>query len=341
LARIWQMRRIRTVVVPSAGGSSAGTFNDDPILTGMSWSEAEEIFTGQHNVASRRQLCTVFTPNQIDGFVRHGRLVAKHWGVYHHAGIKLCSRGEAMAALLRCPEGSAITGPLVLGLLNVNGFSDSDAFEVLVPEGSRVRRVNFRVRLNPTPAPTRMLGVLRIAAPARALVDSGRPSFECSDDLLWTGYDSARWQRLITTSRFVAELERSGPRDAGANRWRAIADERSLTSESPKERELDETLQQFDPVPEQQVYVTPRRRVDFFWRSIRLAIEYLGKAAHSHGPGRAADAVRDEELEGISIRTLYVVQADLAEPAALTAWLIAAVERRAAELGVRPPVRRT
>ena len=119
-----------------------------------------------------------------------------------------------------------------------------------------------------------------------------------------------------------------------------MSDERSLTAESPKERELDTTLLQFDPVPEQQVYVTPKRRVDFFWRSIRLAIEYLGKASHGHAGGRASDAARDEELEGISIRTLYVVQADLADPGALAAWLAAAVERRAAELGVQPPMRR-
>lgn len=168
--------------------------------------------------------------------------------------------------------------------------------------------------MNPSTAPTGMLGALRIAAPVRALVDCGRPAFECSDDLLWTGYDSARWQGLITTSRFIAELDRSGPRDAGAARWRSIADERSLRAESLKERELDTTLQGFDPVPEQQVWVTPRRRVDFFWRSIRLVVEYLGKAAHDHSRARAADAVRDEELEGISIRTLYVVNAHLPPP---------------------------
>lgn len=111
----------------------------------MSWAAAEAIFTAQHNVASRQQLCGVLTPHQIDGFVRHGRLVARHWGVYHQAGVQLCSRGEAMSALLRCPRGSAITGPLVLGLLNVNGFSDMEPFEVLWPPGSRIRRVDFGV----------------------------------------------------------------------------------------------------------------------------------------------------------------------------------------------------
>ena len=306
----------------------------------MSWAAADEIFTAQHNVASRRQLCQVMTPHQIDGFVRHGRLVPRYWGVYHLAGVKLCNRGEAMAALLRCPEGSAITGPLVLGLLNINGFSDLDPFGVLVPAGSRIRRVDFSIRANPSTGPTGLLGPLRIAAPVRALVDCGQPSFDCSDELLWTGYDGARWQRLITTSRFIAELERSSARDAGAARWRSIADGRALRAESPKERELDTTLQGFEPMPEQQVWVTPRRRVDFFWRSIRLAIEYLGKDAHDHGRGRAADAVRDEELEEISIRTLYVAQADLADSGALAAWLAAAIDRRAAELGVAAPVRR-
>jgi hypothetical protein len=291
-------------------------------------------------VASRQQLLDVLAAGVLDGMVRHGRFTSKYRGVYHLAGVALCRRGEAMAALLRCPEGAAITGPLVLGLLGVDGFSDTDAFEVLLPPGTRIRGVDFRARPNPSSQPNRTLGKLTLAAPARALIDSARPAFDLPDKKLWTGYDSARWRNVLSTARFLRELESAGPRDAGAVRWRGMGDERLFTAESPKERDLDEVLRRFDPPPEPQIWVTPARRVDYFWRRIRLAIEYQGKAGHGHEGGRAADVVRDDELEAVGVRLLFITKEDLRDAEALAAWLLAVAEQRATKLGVAPPVLR-
>lgn len=298
----------------------------------------EDIFAEQHSVASRSQLLAELRDDQINGLLRRGRLVKRYRGVYHPAGVALCGRGEALAALLRCPDGAAITGPLPLGLLGVDGFSDADPFDVLLPPGARVRGVDFRTRPNASPNSNRTLGKLTLAAPARCLIDSARPAFSLSDDLLWTGYDSARWRGVLSTARFVRELEASSARDAGAARWRRLGDERLLRAESPRERVLDETLRRFDPAPELQVWVLPKRRVDFYWRRIRLAIEYLGGHGHGHPQGRQKDVVRDDELERIGVRTVFVIKQDLREPAALVAWLLAVAERRAAELGVAAPV---
>ena len=216
-----------------------------------------------------------------------------------------------MAALLRCPDGSAVTGPLVLGLLGIDAFSDMDPFEILVPVGSRVRNVAFPHRPNPSLTPTRRIGPLVVAAPVRGLVDAGRPGFQIPDNRLWKGYDSARWINAVSLPRFLRELAASPPRDAGARRWRSMADERMLKLESPKERDLDRILQCLDPLPEPQVNVTPGRRVDFFWRRFRIALEYLGEAGHAHARGRRADVLRDAELEAVGILTVGVTKQDL------------------------------
>lgn len=88
------------------------------------------------------------------------------------------------------------------------------------------------------------------------------------------------------------------------------------------------------------MWVLPKRRVDFYWRRVRLAVEYLGGRGHRHAEGRSKDVVRDDELERIGVRSVFVTKEDLGEPAALAAWLLAAAENRAAELGVTAPVLR-
>lgn len=183
---------------------------------------AEEIFAEQHSVASRTQLLAELGDDQISGLVRRRRLVKRYRGVYHPAGVTLCGRGEALAALLRCPDGAAITGPLPLGLLGVDGFGDADPFEVLLPPGARVRGVDFRTRPNPSPHRNPTLGKLTLAAPARCLIDCARPAFDVSDEQLWAAYDSARWRDVLSTAWFLREPETSSAQDAGAARWRRL-----------------------------------------------------------------------------------------------------------------------
>lgn len=297
-----------------------------------------EIFARQHNVASRRQCLTILDAGKLGGLVRRGRLEVEHCGVYRPGGSTLSRRGQAMAALLRCGDDAALTGPFVLGLLGVNGFTEADDFQVLVPAGVRRRGVDFAVRPAPPSLRTMTVDGLRLAVVARVLIDCGRRDFAVDDDRLFAGYDSARWAGHVSTDRFVEALAASSPRDPGAVRWRGMSDERSLRVESPKERELDVVMRRFDPLPELQQWVTPGRRVDFYFRALRLVVEYLGRGSHAHQRGRTRDGVRTEELHAAAIRVVYVTAADLKDPAALAAWLAAVMVRRAAELGVAPPL---
>lgn len=296
-----------------------------------------EIFARQHNVASRRQCLTILDAGKLGGLVRRGRLEVEHCGVYRPGGSTLSRRGHGMAALLRCGDDAALTGPFVLGLLGVNGFTEEDDFHVLLSAGVRRRGVDFPVRPAPPSLRTMTVDGLRLAVVAHVLIDCGRPDFGVDDDRLFAGYDSARWAGHVSTGRFLEGLAAAGPRDPGAVRWRRMSDERSLRVESPKERELDVVMRRFDPLPELQQWVTPGRRVDFYFRALRLAVEYLGRGSHAHNSGRARDAIRGEELDAAAIRVVYVTAADLNDPAALAAWFVAVTTQRAAELGVAPP----
>lgn len=61
---------------------------------------------------------------------------------------------------------------------------------------------------------------------------------------------------------------------------------------------------------------------------------------HGYAARRAADIIRDDELEAAGIQQLFVTSADLVDVPAATRWIEAAVVRRAYELGVPAPILR-
>jgi hypothetical protein len=85
------------------------------------------------------------------------------------------------------------------------------------------------------------------------------------------------------------------------------------------------------------VWVTPHRRVDWWFRSLRYGLEYQGSVDHATLAGRIADADRDLELVRDDIRLGYVTAADLRDVGALTARIASALVVRAHERGCPSP----
>ena len=83
--------------------------------------------------------------------------------------------------------------------------------------------------------------------------------------------------------------------------------------------------------------MTPYRRVDWWFRSVRVAVEYQGRVDHDGAAGREADRVRDDELATAGIRLLYVTAGDLHDERVLLATVAGALAARAHELGVTAP----
>lgn len=301
-----------------------------------------ELLEAQFGVVARSQLLEHVTASVVDGHVYRGGLVAVERAVYRARGAPPSPEQKAMAAVLRCSPGAVLTGPLVLALLNVDGFGRSLPFEVLVPPGRRHGNLGFAWRRNPTPdALTARIGALPVAVPTVALVDAARWVGKIPPRTLRVGFDAARWAGLTTTDKVRERCDVLGPRDPGAAFFLELLGGRTTAApESEPERRLGAILADFDPAPEPQVWVRPGRRVDWYWRRLRLAFEYQGRADHGHPEARAADGMREQELADRGIAVVSVVAEDLASPDDLRAWIRVLGVRRADELGVPAPVLR-
>lgn len=152
-------------------------------------------------------------------------------------------------------------------------------------------------------------------------------------------YDWMRWHDLVTAekvARRIRELRGLAPGAAVLHDLLEAGGGGRVESEG--ERQLGALLRCFEPAPEPQVYVTPKRRVDWFFRLLRIVVEYLGSVDHATAAGRAADGQRDDELARAGIEVIYVVHADLAQPQALLGRIAGVLALRAQELGVAAPV---
>jgi hypothetical protein len=156
----------------------------------------------QFGIASRPQLLSCgLTEGQVEGLVARGGLEKVLCGTYRVPGSAVPVEQTAMAAVIRCRPRARLTGPFVLGLLGVEGFSTADAFEVLVPPERRVRNVPFMVRKDPLPGQfAAMLGPLPVVTATRALVETAR---RVHGKRLVVGIDSARWLGLTRLDRLL------------------------------------------------------------------------------------------------------------------------------------------
>lgn len=303
---------------------------------------AQTLAQRQFGVVARFQLLRWLRPVQVDGLVRHGLLVRLERGVYRVAGGAVLAEQRPVAAALRVRPAATVTGPFVLGHLRVDGFTPDDPFELLVsPRRELPRNVDFAYRRDPRPnRPVIKLGEVRLARPFDALLDTCRLRADVGDRRLRLAYDWLRWRDLIDTDRAARELARLATVDAGAQVLLEVLDGVGLEPESDGERRLGGLVRLFDPEPEPQAWVTPRRRVDWYFRTARCGWEYLGTVDHAHVAGRIRDDQRDAELRRAGIHLSYVTAADLADESALLATIAGTLTVRAHAFGVTPPVLR-
>jgi hypothetical protein len=276
----------------------------------------------------------------VDELVRSDFLETVEHGVYRVSGSGELPEQPAFAAALRARPDATITGPLAMHLFGVPGFVGRDAFEILTQPGRRLTGVDFPHRRDPDPGrPVTSYGAVRTVGPLDALIDSAALRGGASDRDLRVAWDHLRAKDLVKLHQLRRRIEQLHGIAPGA----AILAEVLETAggdelESEGERRLAPYASCFDPALEAQIWVTPRRRPDFFSRRCRLAVDYLGEADHAHVAARIEDDVRDGELRTHNVRVLYVTKHDLRDPVTLGATMTAALTVRAHELGVAPPV---
>lgn len=296
----------------------------------------------QRGVIARFQLCRLMEDDDLaDNCIRHlGPVDPPVRGVHRVRGGAPQAEQFAFAAALRSRPKATVTGPIVLGLLGVDGFGTDAPFEILTQPGRRLTNVPFRHRRDPHPdRPVATHGEVRTAGPVDALIDSAAFVDEVGERPLRVAYDQLRWRGIIEEHRVRDRLEQFWSDAPGAPILsRLLEFGGGFEPESEGERGLGSILGCFEPAAEPQVWVTPSRRTDWFFRSVRCGFEYLGKVDHDHVAGRIADDQRDAELREEGIRLHYVTSQDLAQPRALLASVAGMLTVRAHDLGVPAPV---
>jgi hypothetical protein len=294
----------------------------------------------QYGVIARRQLLEHLSPASVDGLLRRDRFERMQRGVARVRGSWPHPVQEAFAATLRAGPGATLTGPLALSLLRVPSIDATAPFEVLTPPGRRLRGVAFPHRRDPDPGrAVARYGDVRVAGPVDALIDAAAFVDAVGERALRVAWDQLRWHHGVREERLRRRLERLQGAARGVEVLRQVlADGGGTVLESEGERALATVLGCFEPAFEPQVWVTPRRRVDFFSRRVRYGYEYLGEVDHATVAARVGDDARDSELRLEGIRLGYVTAGDLREPAALLATIAGTLTVRAHELGVAPPV---
>jgi hypothetical protein len=291
----------------------------------------------QYGAIGRHQLLEWLRPRCIETLVRRRGLIPIERGVYRVAGGATTRQQAAMAALLRARPGARLTGPFVLGLFDLDGFSVQDPFEILTVPGRQLTGVEFDHRTNPTPEdPVAKHGQLQIAQIAAALVDSGRYLDALGDRRLRLAYDQARWRSIVTAGRVLDRARLLGPADPGAAVFLSWNDRQELMPESEGERDVGAVLSGFDPAPEPQVWVL-NYRIDWYWRLYRCGVEYQGSLDHTTAQARLKDTRRFQDLGEAGVQILPVVHSDLEDPDYFARWVHAQLVVRAFELGVPPP----
>lgn len=296
----------------------------------------------QRGIVARYQLVRLSSRQVADDLLRSGRFAPVDppvRGVHRVRGSGAGPEQLAFAAALRSRPKATISGPLVLGLLGVPGFTTADPFEVLVQSGRRLSNVAFAHRVDPDPdRAVTPYGEVRVASPIDGLIDAAAFVEQLGERRLRVAWDHLRWEGIARTGRLHQRLDELRDVAPGAALLeRILEDTGGVQVESEGERALAPVLRCFEPAPEPQVWVTRKRRVDFYFRPLRLAYEYLGGVDHTTVHQRLADDERDAELRQAGVRAQYVTARDLDDPVALQAQVAGALVVRAHELGVTPP----
>lgn len=290
-----------------------------------------DLASSQHNTITRRQASAHMSVHAYDGELRRGRLRRIHTGVAEVSGGARPPEQRLMAAALRAGDGARITGPAVLGLLHVDGFTTHAPFTVLLPRGRTLGPVDFATAEDPLPGiDVATVGGVPVAGLPLALLDAA--AADPTDRRLRVAVDSACGRRLTTRRSLVDRSLQLGHGHAGAAWLLDLEGGGGLRADSEKEREVTAVLASVRPQPEVQAWLTDRIRPDYLWRDLRLVGEYLGWV--DHDPSNTRDDARFNAIRALDHEIVTITAADLRDPDALVERIQLRLVRRARELGL-------
>ena len=232
--------------------------------------------TEQDGVAHRTQLLALgLTRAAIDHWVRSGRLILIHRGVYAVGHAALTRRGRLRAALMAAGSNavlSHLTAAATWGLTS----SMPPFVEVTVTRKGPRSRPGLVIHETRRPPDVALVDALPVTAPLRTLAD-----LKAAPDL-----ERMCAEAIVLKRVTQAELDESG----------IIAPGRTAPTRSALERRFLALVREAGlPRPAVNQPLGPYL-VDFVWREERVAVETDGWAAHGHREAFERDHARDADL---------------------------------------------
>src|SRR5688572_4808828 len=256
----------------------------------------------QWGVVSRRQLTVLgFGAHGIAEWVRTGRLVRVHQGVYAYGHDRLRIEGRWLAAVMACGHGAVLSHRDAAQLWELRQ-SSSAVIDVTVPSrAGRIRRRGVRVhrsgRLAPEETTTR--SGIPVTTVARTLLDLA--------DVL----DAQALRRAVTEAEYTGRFDltslnavvEGNPGRRGRTLLKA-ADSRRHRTRSPLEDRFLRLIEKWGvEEPQTNVWIEGYE-LDFVWTRAGLVVELDGAAAHTTRAAFNADRLRDRRLWRAGLRTI-------------------------------------
>jgi predicted transcriptional regulator of viral defense system len=270
-----------------------------------------ELARRQWGVVTRAQLAGIgLTDKGVANWVRSGRLIRLHRGIYAVGHDRLRVEGRWLAAVMACGPGAVLSHSAAARLWELR-HSNSALIDVTVPSrNGRVRRKGIRVhrsgRLAAGEVTTR--AGIPVTTVERTLLDLADV---LPADTLRRALTEAEYRHRLDTATLIAVVE-NNPGRRGVTLLNAVEAKRHRTRSPLEERFLTLLGRHGVEEPEGGVWLEGYE-VDFLWRRARLVVELDGLSAHATRAAVRRDRVRDRVLWRAGWRTMRLTAADVAE----------------------------
>jgi very-short-patch-repair endonuclease len=240
----------------------------------------------------------------VKNWLRRGRLLARHRGVYLLAHEATPQYAEEMAAVLACRP-RALVGKHTAAYMWGFGPKPEDGISDVTVVGRKARhREGIRIHRTQAlaKADLRRIDNVPVVSAARALLDIAP---DLTDAGLELAVHEALALKVVTVPELRAALARY-PRYAGSARLRALVESpRPATpTDSKAAARLNHHLRRSGMPPALVDHPIGHWRPDLYWREAALAVEIDGSDFHSSRPRIERDHRKDAELKTRGIDVL-------------------------------------
>jgi very-short-patch-repair endonuclease len=278
-----------------------------------------ELARRQWGVVTREQLMqSGLRTRGISDWVRSGRLVRLHRGIYAYGHDRLRVEGRWLAAVLACGPGAVLSHGSGAGLWEIRQ-SNSAYIDVTVPSrAGRIRRKGIRVHRSGrlTSEEVTMRSGIPVTTVARTLLDLA--------DVL----DGQALRRAVTEAEYRGRFDltslnavvEANPGRRGRRVLEAAGARRHRTR-SPLEDRFLRFMERYGVEDPRTNAWIEGHEVDFVWTRAGLVVELDGVAAHTTRAALNADRLRDRRLWRAGLRTIRLTSEALEDPEAVLADL--------------------